>query len=72
LSTILILGSVLNPGNTAATPNPTASTQSVAFSGASSTAKGTGTSTALTAGAPTGAVGMGALLGGAFMMMANM
>jgi len=84
-----VIDGVLNPNNTAATPNPT--TTSVAFSGASSatdvlfTSSGT-QSTTLTAtptrplstssssgvavaGMPTGVMEMGALLGGAAMVL---
>jgi hypothetical protein len=76
--------SVLNPNNTAVSINPTATTPaSVAFSGASSTSmmttssmSTTPTSSAMQAGAAqamqTRAVGMGALFGGAAMLLGNL
>jgi len=87
-----VIDGVLNPNNTAATPNPTTTT--VAFSGASSasgtpfTSGVTQSTTILSTHAassssssafaghvhamPTGAVGMGALFGGAALVMANL
>ncbi|RDW82432.1 hypothetical protein BP6252_03544 [Coleophoma cylindrospora] len=81
-----VIGNVLNPDNTSATPNPTATTQSVAFAGATSaanapftsginpttTAPAAGITSKAAAARQTGAIGAAALFGGAAMIAVNL
>jgi len=86
-SILTLPNSVLNPNNTVVSINPTATTPvSVAFSGASSTIMMSGSMTSSMSATPassasqagaaqaiqTGAVGMGALFGGAAVLLGNL